>query len=137
MREEATVLFVDVNGGRAPYFISNLKMAGQNLIVGLEGIDTVEQARALTGKAVFAEPKYLEADDQGHDWLGFELVDRTHGTLGKVEDVSDNGQQLIVTLKYKGRELLLPLVEAFVERVDEAGRVIHYNAPEGLIDLYL
>lgn len=137
LSEEATVVFVDMNGGRAPYFISDRKMAGQNLIIGLEDIDTVEKARTLTGKAVYAEQRFLAIEEAEHAWLGFNLVDRRHGLLGKVEEVSDNGQQLIATLKYKGRELMLPLVEAFVERIDEEGGVIHYNAPDGLIDLYL
>jgi 16S rRNA processing protein RimM len=38
---------------------------------------------------------------------------------------------------YKNKEIILPLVNDFIEKIDETDRKIYYNAPEGLIDVYL
>ncbi len=64
-------------------------------------------------------------------------MDAQFGSLGNILEVTDNGSQELFVLNYKGREVLLPFVEDFVERVDEEAKKIFFNAPEGLIDLYL
>jgi 16S rRNA processing protein RimM len=64
-------------------------------------------------------------------------VDKLHGSLGKIMGVSDNGEQVLVTLRFKDREVILPVVEDFIDKVDEEKKVLYFNAPEGLIDVYL
>lgn len=130
-------LFIEVAGAKAPYFISEIKESGQALIIGLEDLDAVEKARPLIGKQVFIDASLVFEDEDETNWVGFELVDRTFGSLGRIVDVTDNGAQTLVSLNYKGREVILPMVEAFIEKVDEELRVISFNAPEGLIDVYL
>lgn len=130
-------VFVEINGSKAPYFITEVKGSGNNMVLGLEGIETLEQAKPLIGKKILAELKYIEEGLTTNIWLGYEVIDRAKGSLGTVEAVSDNGQQIILSLKYNSKELLLPLVEDFIKKLDEKGKKIHYEAPEGLIDLYL
>jgi 16S rRNA processing protein RimM len=131
------VVFVDVKGDKAPYFITGLKVAAGNLIVSLENIEKVENAKALVGKKIFVETKFINVTEDEGGWLGFELIDKQHGSLGRIEEVTDNGQQELVHLKYKGKDVILPIVEEFIEQVDEEAKKIWYNAPEGLIGLYL
>jgi 16S rRNA processing protein RimM len=38
---------------------------------------------------------------------------------------------------YKEKEIILPLVEDFIEKIDENEKKLFFNAPEGLIDVYL
>ena len=42
-----------------------------------------------------------------------------------------------MSIPFRGKEVILPLVEDFVQRIDEKEKKLYYNAPEGLIDLYL
>jgi 16S rRNA processing protein RimM len=135
--EELKALFIETATGKAPYFVKELKETAQGLIIGLEELNTVEQARPLIGKAVYVPADLIAEEEEADDWTGYELVDRHFGTLGPVTGTSDNGEQVLLSLQYRGKEVLLPLVEDFVERVDEENRVLYFHAPEGLIGLYL
>ena len=135
--DELKVLFVELAGAKAPYFISDLKQSGGNTIIALEDMASLEKAKTLIGKKVFIEESLIDAEEPEFDWVGFELVDKHYGLLGNITAVTDNGQQVLLSVNYKGKEVILPMVDAFVEKVDEAAKKIHFNAPKGLIDVYL
>ncbi len=134
--DDVKALFIEVGGSKAPYFIQDIKNLGADLIVLLEDVDTIEKAKILLNKTVWIDSQYVmeEAED---DWIGFELIDKQHGSLGKVLSVSDNGSQVLWHFNIKGKEVILPMVEDFIESMDEREKKILYNAPEGLIDVYL
>jgi 16S rRNA processing protein RimM len=130
-------VFLESAGARVPYFIRSVSETGKGLIVTLEEIDSVEKARLLTGKKVMVDEKLILEEEEEAEWTGYELIDSRHGSLGKILSVADNGVQLLFTLQHKGKEIMLPFVEEFVDRIDEEKKVIYYTAPEGLISLYL
>lgn len=135
--EEVKAVFIDSPTGKAPYFISEIKEANNGLILALEDVTAVEKAKALLGKAVFIDSALIDEQEEDFNWIGFELIDKNHGSLGNISGVSDNGHQVLLSIAYKGKEVLLPLVEDFIEKVDEEGKKLFFNAPEGLIDLYI
>src|SRR5690606_25914038 len=96
-----------------------------------------EKAKTLIRKSVFIEAKYVEEEETDFDWIGYEVIEEKHGPLGKVNGMSDNGQQVLLSIDYKGNEVILPLVEDFIKSLDEKNKKLHYEAPEGLIDIYL
>lgn len=130
-------LFVDNGGNAAPFFVSALTQGGAGHFVSLEDIDTVEKAKTLVGKAVLVEASLVKPEEVVNDWTGFELHDHRLGNLGAILEISDNGAQLLASLQYQGREVILPLADALIQEVDTTQRVIRYNAPEGLIEVYL
>jgi len=135
--DEVNAVFVETTSGKAPHFISDIKENKGGLILSLEELDSVEKARALTGKKVFVDASFVAEEEEDFEWTGFELIDSRHGSLGQIREVSDNGVQLLVTIDFKGQEIILPLVEDFIERIDEAEKKLFFKAPEGLIDMYL
>lgn len=135
--DEVKALFVETAIGKAPYFISDIRENKSGFIVTLEDLDVVEKARLLTGKKVFIDAQYLDEAEADFDWLGYELIDKNHGSIGIIAEVTDNGAQILITVNYKGKEIILPLVEDFIQEIDEKGRRLFFNAPEGLIELYL
>jgi 16S rRNA processing protein RimM len=134
--EDLTSLFVDIAGGRAPYFIAEITEVRGDLRVLLEDIDTVEKARSLVGKKVFINSDFV-TEEEGEDLIGYELIEKKLGSLGKITEVNDNGAQILVSIIYKEKEVILPLVEDLIESVDQQEKKIVYNAPEGLIEMYL
>jgi 16S rRNA processing protein RimM len=134
--ENLTALFVDASGGKAPYFISEISEVKNDLRILLEEIDTVEKARSLVGKKVLINSD-LVIEEESEDLRGYELIEKKFGSLGKITGVTDNGAQILVSIIYKGKEVILPLVEELIESLDEKERKIVYNAPEGLIEMYL
>ena len=135
--EELKALFIEVSGNKAPYFIKTIRESGPGFLVSLEDVNSVETARTLVGKKIFISSDLIDEPEYDLSWLGFELIDKQLGSLGKILSVSDNGEQALVTVSYKDREIILPVVEDFIEKVDEENKVLYFNSPEGLIDLYL
>lgn len=135
--EEMKALFVERSGSKAPYFVMEARETNNDLIILLEEILSIEKAKLLIGKKVFIDSSLIDEDEEQTDWIGYELVDDMHGSLGKIIEVSDNGAQLLVSVLYKEKEVILPLTDNFIESVDDSARVIKFKAPEGLIDIYL
>ena len=78
----------------------------------------------------------IEADDDLPDWEGWRVEDVRAGFVGEVAALDDRAMQpLLVVRRDDGRETLVPLVDAFVEAVDEDARAIRLSCPEGLLDL--
>lgn len=129
-------VFLDSSTGKAPYFVEEWQETPNGLLVKLEEVNSIEVAKKLVGKKVYVDEKLVIQNNELFDWVGFELVDNMRGSLGLIKTVSDNGAQIIIGLNYNNKELLLPLVEEFITRVDEEKKIIFFNSPEGLIDLY-
>lgn len=134
--EAVKAVFIESSTGKAPYFISEIKETNTGIIVGLEEVVAVEKAKLLLGKKVFIDATLVE-EEEVSDWMGYEVIDKHHGSLGTISGSSDNGQQELINVLYKGKEIILPLVDDFIESVDEEAKKLYFNAPEGLIDLYL
>jgi len=135
--ENLNAFFIESAGSKAPYFISEINENERGFIVLMEEVTEINKAKLLIGKKVFIDSKYIIEQTQNINWVGYELIDKHFGSLGKITEVNDNGVQLLVSITYKDKEIILPLVEDFIENVDEAAEQIYFNAPEGLIDLYL
>ena len=135
--EEVTAIFIETATGKAPYFVKQIKQNNASLIVGLEDIDSIEKAKFLVGKAVFINTEFINTDNQEFDWIDFEVIDHLHGNLGKIIEVNTNAHQILVTINYNTKEIILPLVEDLIEKIDEEQKQIFYKSPEGLIDIYI
>ncbi len=135
--EDLKVLFLEVAGGKAPYFVSSISKANQGFIVQLEDVDQIEKANYLLSKKIFIDALLLVEEEVENVWQDFDVIDKLKGRLGKVQTVSDNGSQKILEVEHKGKMVLLPFVDDLIERIDEGKKIIYYKAPAGLIDLYL
>ena len=135
--EQLKVLFVEVAGAKAPYFLSTSQQISSGIIISLEDIDTIEKARTLVGKKVFIDSQLLHKEETGLDFLGYELIDKHEGLIGNVISVTDNGHQFLINIDHGGKEVILPWVDDFIEKVDKTEKKIYFNAPAGLIDVYL
>jgi len=135
--DEVKAFFTENSGSMAPHFIEKIEENNTSITVKLDGVNSVEAAKSFVGKRVFIEEKYIVKEEEGHDWVGYELIDEKHGSLGKILSVDDNGAQLLVQLNYKEKDIVLPLVEELIGALNTEEKVIHYNSPDGLIEMYL
>ena len=67
--------------------------------------------------------------------MGYELIDSKRGSLGKVIDVRELPQQLMLIIKYNGVEKYIPFVDDFVDYISQENQEIWLHLPEGLLDL--
>ena len=134
--EAVKAVFIESSTGKAPYFISEIKESNNGLIVRLEDVVAIEKAKLLLGKKVYIDAALVE-EEEVSEWLGFEVIDKQYGSLGIISSSSDNGSQELINLVFKGKEIILPLVDDFIENIDEEAKKLYFNAPEGLIELYI
>lgn len=119
--------------------IQNIKYQKNNLILKLEGIDTIEQAE-LYKNAVLTVPKDALGDlPEGVyyivDLIGCTVFDNNNNTIGILADVFSTGSNDVYDIKRDGKKnLYVPIIDGVVEDVDIDNKKITINIPEGLED---
>lgn len=124
-----------------PYFVQKASVKDhEHTFVKLEGIDTKEDARKLIQMGVYlgeADFKAQTASSAPLSMLGFTVHDKEHGELGVIEEVIEMPMQVLARITYREKEVLLPLNEQSLVKVDRKGQIVHVELPEGLLDIYL
>lgn len=135
--------FVEMPTGLVPFFIEHIQIRESgDAVVKLEGIDDEESAAALKGKAVWMPvdslPKLTGNKFYYHEIIGWEVVDKNVGAIGTVKDVLDNGAQpLFQVIHPTGKEILVPIHDDILNKVDRTHHTLYITSPVGLLDLYL
>ena len=67
----------------------------------------------------------------------FTVIDRTKGEIGKISQIDDYAGNIVITVLYQSKEVLIPLSDSIIDEIDEPQKILRLDVPEGLIDLYL
>lgn len=135
-------IFVEQKGQLTPFFIELLEYKTNSTVkVKLEGIDTEEKARALVKCSIFINKDDLSETDENRVALraikGFKVFDDEKGEIGVVERIEEISNNPLIVITTGKKEILLPLNEDFIQKIDQKKKELHIQAPEGLIDFYL
>ncbi len=57
--------------------------------------------------------------------------------LGEILEVIEQPQQILCRLEISEKEVLIPINEQTLEKIDHAGKKLLLNLPEGLLEVYL
>ena len=138
--ENLDSVFVEVKGALVPYFIKDLNLNGNKAIVTFEDL-TPAEAQALTGCKLFLPLDLLPKLDGNrfyyHEVIGWRVIDAEKGDIGTIASVIDYPAQALFQIMKNGKEILIPIIDEVIKRVDREEKTIHIEAPNGLIDLYL
>jgi len=136
----ADVVFMNVQGKPLPFFIENLRDAG-DILLKIEEVDSPAEAKQLTSKELFLREKDIKLFKQESglttfDKLaGFNLHDEQLGLIGKIVSVESLPQQYLAVVEYKGNEIFVPLHASLIVVIHEKEQRITLRLPEGLLDL--
>jgi 16S rRNA processing protein RimM len=121
------------------YAVRHASRDKEEWLVTLEGVGDRDAADALRGRTVRLERSDIPvADDEllVADLVGCTVVDVAGATIGEVTGSFDSGAHEVLELRGAGgKEILLPLVDAFLVSIDVAQKRIVYDPPEGLLEL--
>jgi len=125
-----------------PFFIESIAVRGDKAIVAIEEVESIDDAKVLKGAELYLPLAMLPqlTDDQFyyHDLQGFAVEDDQGEAIGKVEAVLEAGAQDLLQVKHEsGKELLLPLNDDLLMKVDKEAQKLVMKIPEGLLDVYL
>jgi 16S rRNA processing protein RimM len=135
-------LFIELNGHLTPFFVTSLKLKNKGFAaVKLEGVDTEQDARILLRKSVYLPavilPKLSGTHFYDHEVVGFDVIDDAYGPVGELVTVVDLAANPLLQITQGEKEVLIPLIDGLVQKVDRKNKRLHIKAPEGLIELYL
>lgn len=136
-----TGLFADLNGTLTPFFVKSARVQPPSaLVVEIEDIDE-NLAQELVGKEVFLPlvslPRLKGKKFYFHEVVGYRVFDKQKGELGILESIYDRASQAVFKVMHEKTEILIPVADDLIERVDHENKELHLDCPEGLIDLYL
>ncbi len=134
--------FLEVFEEKVPFFITLMEQAAPGTaIVRFEEAGTPEEARRLTGSAIFIPKKALTTATRSamslSDLSGYSVHDKVFGPAGVIESILEMPQQKIMKIRLGTREILIPLVRDILLRKDRKKKILYINAPDGLIEMYL
>ena len=82
-------------------------------------------------------PKLKESQFYFHEIIGYKVFDAIKGEIGKVDKVLEYSTSNLFSILVKDKEILIPISDEIVGKVDKINKTIQVTCPEGLIDLYL
>ena len=132
------IFLKDRSGDFCERRVLSCSVMGQFLLMGIEGISSREEAIAYRGRLFYLDREDIPLPEGAMfiaDMIGLPVYHSESGeSLGVLSDVSDIAGRRIYTVKYEGREVLIPDVPEFIKEINEEKGVGVLPIP-GLFDL--
>ena len=125
-----------------PYFIARAQIQNNDLLrCKIEGVDDQLSAKNLVGTSLYLLieklPPLKEHQFYFHEVIGFSIIDQEKGKLGNIDKVLEYSSSNLFSILVGEKEILIPVSDETITKVDKLNKEIHVNCAEGLIDLYL
>jgi 16S rRNA processing protein RimM len=135
-------VFVEFNKNLIPFFIENSNLhKGDFLRVKFEEVDTEQDADDIMNCEVYLPlsmlPKLTGNKFYFHEVIGFEIEDKRLGVFGKIVSINDTTAQPLFEVINGSVELLIPMIDQFLVKIDRENKKVIMDLPEGLVEMYL
>jgi 16S rRNA processing protein RimM len=109
-------------------------------VLKFAGYDSIESAKALVGYQFgLPEAERVQlSQDEFYDWEleGCAVENKLGSVVGKVREVMrTGGVELLVVENEARREMLIPMAQSIIVKIDKSRKKILIDPPEGLLDL--
>lgn len=141
--ENMESVFVSLgNNNLVPFFIDRCRLHKSALLrIDFEEVKDEPTADKLIGSELYLPlamlPKLSGDKFYFHEVIGFTLMDEVHGDIGIIQSVNDSTSQDLFEVEKDGKQLLIPISDEIITKLDRKNKTIHVKTPEGLVDLYL
>jgi len=134
------VIFIELNKDEMiPFFINSSRIKSENEIyLLLEGIDVKERTKSIMQKQVWlTEEDFVKFAGKSSpiSLLGFHIINKGED-LGEILEVIEQPHQLICGITLNDKEVLIPLHEETIKKIDKKKKLVHVQLPDGLLDIY-
>ena len=138
--ENLNAIFLDMGKTLVPYFIeSSLFQKGNHMRIRFEDVNSEEEAEFLLKRDAYLPidllPKLKGNQFYFHEVTGFVLEDVNFGKVGIITSINDTSAQPLFVVTTDNTEILVPMVDDFIEQIDRVNKKIIVKTPEGLIDM--
>jgi 16S rRNA processing protein RimM len=123
-----------------PYFIEHIRKKGvDELQLKLEGVDSKEAATKFLRREVWLKEEEIQAHTQKNNpiaWVGYTIMDQGKD-LGPILEIIEQPHQVLCRLEIDTKEVLIPINEQTMDKVDHKNSTVILTLPDGLLDVYL
>ena len=135
------MVFINVAGSVVPFFIESIGILNNKANIKFQDQSDFEAAEGLVKKEMYLPlsqlPPLAGNKFYYHEVKGYTLKDEKYGHVGIVKEVLEYPNQAVFQVLNEGREILIPISEEVIQKVNRTKKEIHVKAPEGLIEIYL
>jgi 16S rRNA processing protein RimM len=140
--ENLESMFVERNKHLVPFFIETSSLHKNDFLrVRFEDVDTEDAADAILGSDVYLPlnmlPKLSGNKFYFHEVIDFEIEDQRLGVFGKIVAINDSTAQPLFEVLNGEVEILVPMIDHFLVKIDRENKKVIMNLPEGLVEMYL
>ncbi len=135
-------LFVNIDGGLVPFFIEEDGLMPRNhssYRIKMNDIDDEQAAsRFVKCEVYLSQELFSEEEMESIAGIeGYSVVIEGRGEIGVIESLANYSGNIVVTVFVDGNEVMIPLAEDYITKVDYDQQIISLKLPEGLIDIYM
>ena len=135
-------VFVALRNNLVPFFITKCRLHKSQLLrIDFEDVNSEDDANKIMGSKLYLPlsflPKLKGNKFYFHEVIGFTVIDDVHGNIGIIQSVNDTTSQALFEISKEDKQLLIPINDDIITKVDRKNKSIHVTTPEGLVDLYL
>ena len=136
--EKVESVFIEINKRLIPFFVSRHSELQNDCIFWFEDVSTTEAADELVSSSLYI-PKLEfrdveETDDDRTNFVGFTVRHLTT-KLGNVEAIDYSSRIPLMKVRTEGREVIIPIQDHFISKVDNLKRIIDVVLPEGFLEI--
>lgn len=133
-------VFVEQSKTLIPFFIQKSSIhKNTHLRIKFEEVDSEAQADALLGCDLYLPlsklPKLSGKKFYFHEIVDFALVDKNQGVVGRILGVNDTAAQLFFEIERQSQTYLIPILDAFIQKIDRSEKQFHVDLPKGVLDV--
>ena len=124
-----------------PFFIDSAQLQKTTLLrVKFEGVSNETEADQLIKKKVFLPldqlPKLEGNRFYYHEIKDFIAIDQFEKKIGVIKSVNDSGPQALFMIDNNGTEILIPVHDNFITKLNREEKRIYLNLPDGLLEIF-
>ena len=140
LKDLKAIFIEDRKDSFIPWFIETAKARTENeILLKLETINTREAAAKLSQKEVWLTEedfKRLSAKSAPANLLGYIIINNNE-RLSEILEVIEQPHQLLCRIELNKKEVLIPVNENFLKKIDHKKKEVIVNLPEGLLEVYM
>lgn len=131
-------IFLLLEGRLVPFFIESISAMPSAAILKLEDVNTPSQAGNLAGKEIFIsreiKTKPKEKAFEMARFIGLQVFEKGI-SIGEVINIHDHEMNPLVIVQNGPKEILIPINDYFVKKLDLEKKEIWVELPEGFLDI--
>lgn len=143
--EEGNAMIVEIEGIFVPFFAESIREKGKtSYLIKIKGVDDELTAKEFVNQSIYGlktkiadylevDPDELKSDDDLIDYL---ILNSDGKEIGRVERIDSSTANVLFIINTQDDETVyIPAAEEFIKEIDDEGKRIIMQLPEGLIDL--